>query len=59
MGKLLHFFENNCPDVPKNYWALEKEEILNLAIFILFSFLYLRNISGTYSKYFPNKYLRN
>ena len=49
MGKLFHFFENNCPDVPKKYWALQKEKI-----FILFSFLYLRHIRGTYSKYFQN-----
>ena len=34
------------------YCAHKKEEILNLTIFVRFSFLQLRNIRGTYSKYF-------
>ena len=36
------------------YQALEKEEIVNLKIFVLFGFLQLRNSSGTYSKYLQN-----
>ena len=48
----LRSLKNNCSAVPKKYWVLEKEEIFNLTIFILFSFSYLRNVRGTYSKYF-------
>ena len=36
------------------YWALKKEEILNMTIFVLFPFLQLCNIRGTYSKCFQN-----
>ena len=32
--------------------TLKIEKILNLTIFVPFSFLQLRNISGTYFKYF-------
>ena len=39
MGTLLRFVENYCAAVTKKYWALEKEEILNLAICALFNFL--------------------
>ena len=39
MGKLLRFVENYCAAVTKKYWALEKEEISNLTISALFSFL--------------------
>ena len=35
MGTLLSLLENYCPAVPEKYWALEKQEILNLAIFII------------------------
>ena len=34
------------------FCTLKIEEILNLAIFDPFSFLQLRNIRGTYTKYF-------
>ena len=34
------------------YYTLKIEEILNLTIFVRFSFLQLRNIRGTYCKYF-------
>ena len=34
------------------YYTLKIEEILNLTIFVRFSFLQLRIIRGTYSKYF-------
>ena len=34
----LCFLQNYCAIVTKKYWALEKEEILNLTIFILLSF---------------------
>ena len=54
METLLQFLENYCAAVTKRYWALKKEEILNLTIFVLFSFFQLRNIRGTYSKYFQN-----
>ena len=39
MGKLLRFVENYCAAVTKKYWALEKEEILNLTLSALFSLL--------------------
>ena len=37
-GALLCFLQNYCAVVTKKHWALEKEEILNLTIFILLSF---------------------
>ena len=39
MGKLLRFLENYCSAVTKKYWELKKEEIGNLKILVLFSFL--------------------
>ena len=54
MGKLLRFLKNYCAVVTKKYWALKKEQILNLTSFIVFSFLQLYNIRGTYSKYSQN-----
>ena len=54
MGTLLFFLENYCAAVSKKYWALKKQEILTLTIFVFFRFLQLRNIRRTYSKYFPN-----
>ena len=51
---LLCFCENYCAAVIKKYWALKKQEILNLTVFVLFSLLQFRNIRGTYSKYFQN-----
>ena len=33
------------------YCTLKRDEILNLTIFVLFSFLQLTNISKTYSQY--------
>ena len=54
MGTLLRFLQSYCAAVTKKYWPLEKEEISNLTIFILLSFLLLRNIRGTYSKSFQN-----
>ena len=51
---LFHFSENYCVLVTKRYCALTKEEIINLAIFVRFILLYLRNIRGTFSKYFQN-----
>ena len=41
MGKLFHFLENYFAAVTKRYWTLKKEEILNLTIFFLFSFVIL------------------
>ena len=38
MGTLLRFPENYFAAVSKKYWALKKEEILNLTIFVLISF---------------------
>ena len=38
-GTLLRFLQKYCAVVTKKYWELEKEEILNLTIFVLFSFL--------------------
>ena len=39
MGTPVPFLENYCAALTKKYYALEKEEILNLRIFVLFSFL--------------------
>ena len=39
MGKLLRFFENYCTAVTKKYWALKKEQILNLTTLVVFNFL--------------------
>ena len=39
MGKPLRFLENYCAALTKKYWALKKEQILNLTTFVLFSFL--------------------
>ena len=52
MGTLLRLFENYCAPVTKKYCALKQQEILNLTIIFFFRFLQLRNIRGTYSKYF-------
>ena len=37
-GTLLRFLQNYSVLVTKKYWALEKEEILNLIVLILVSF---------------------
>ena len=58
-GTLLRFLQNYCVFVTKKYWALEKKEILYLAIFNLLSFLWLRNIRWTYSKDFRNNIYEN
>ena len=39
MGTLLCFSENCSVIVNKTYWALKKEEIINLTIIVLCSFL--------------------
>ena len=39
MGTLLRFLQNYCAAVTNKYWAVKKEEIVNLRIFFLFSFL--------------------
>ena len=39
---------------PILFCTLKIEEILNLTIFVRFSFLQLRNIRGTCAKYFSN-----
>ena len=54
MGTLFFFLENYCAAVSKKYWALKKQEILTLTIFVFFRFLQFRNTRRTYSKYFPN-----
>ena len=46
METLLQFLENCCSAVTKKYWALKKEEILNLTIFVLFSFFFNYVILG-------------
>ena len=38
MEILLRFLESYCAPVTKKYWALKKEGIVNLPIFVLFSF---------------------
>ena len=54
METLLQFLENYGAAVTKRYWALKKEEILNLTIFVLFFFFnyvilggHILNISKT------------
>ena len=39
MRTLLLFLENYCAAVTKKYWALKKEETVNLKIFFVFRFL--------------------
>ena len=39
MGTLLRFSESYCPVVSKACWPLKKEEIVKMAIFVLFSIL--------------------
>ena len=39
MGKLLRFLKNYCAAVTKKYWALKKEQILNLTTLVVFNFL--------------------
>ena len=39
MGTLLRFLQNYCSAVTKKYWELKKEQIVNLEILVLFSFL--------------------
>ena len=41
--------------LPKIYCTLKIKVIETLTKFVLFSFLYLGNIRGTYSKYLENK----
>ena len=39
MGTLLRFLQNYCAAVTNKYWAVKKGEIVNVTIFLLFSFL--------------------
>ena len=50
----LRFFINYFTVVSKIDCTLKIDETVNLTMFTLFSFLQLRNIRGTYSKYFQN-----
>ena len=50
----LRFSINYFTVVSKIDCTLKIDETVNLTIFTLFSFLQLRNIRGTYSKYFQN-----
>ena len=54
MGTVLPSLQNYCAALNNKYWAVKKEEIVNLGIFVLFSFLQLCNIRWTYSKHFQN-----
>ena len=38
-GTLLRLLQNYCAALNRKYWAVNKEEIANLGIFVLFSFL--------------------
>ena len=51
-GMFLDFSESYSAFVTKTYWVLQKEEIVNMKIFLLFTHLKLHNIRGTYCKYF-------
>ena len=50
----LRFSINYFTVVSKIDCTLKIDETVNLTMFTLFSFLQLRNIKGTYSKYFQN-----
>ena len=50
----LRFSINYFTVVSKIDCTLKTDETVNLTMFTLFSFLQLRNIRGTYSKYFQN-----
>ena len=50
----LRFSINYFTVVSKINCTLKIDETVNLTMFTLFSFLQLRNIRGTYSKYFQN-----
>ena len=50
----LRFSINYFTVVSKIDCTLKIDETVNLTMFTLFSFLQLRNIRGTYSKYFQN-----
>ena len=54
LGGTIFFSTNHSKVVTKIYCALKIEEILNLRIFFLFSFLQFHNIRETYCKYFEN-----
>ena len=54
MGTLLHFSKYFSAVFNETFWTLTREKIVNMAVFVLFSFLQLCNVKGTYSKYFQN-----
>ena len=58
-GTCIIFCTNYSTISPNVYCTLKIEEVLNLTIFVRFSFLQLRNIRRTYSKYFYKQYFRN
>ena len=39
MGTFLHFSKNFSAVVTKTFWALTREKIVNMTVFVLFSFL--------------------
>ena len=39
MVKLLRFLESYCAALTTKYWALKKQQMLNLTTFVFFSFL--------------------
>ena len=51
-GDRYAFFTNYSTVSTNVYCTIKIKEILNLTIFVPFSLLQLRNIRGTYSKYF-------
>ena len=53
-GDTPSFFYRLFDSFPEIYCTHKIEVIENLKIFVLFSFLNLRNIKGTYSKYFQD-----
>ena len=55
MGRFSVFLKTILQLSSKICWALKRRDIVNPAIFVVFSFLQLCNIKGTYSKYFQNK----
>ena len=55
-GTNLRLSTNYLTVVITTYCALKIEELLNHKKFVIFSFLELRYIRGTYSKYFQNSF---
>ena len=54
MGHFSVFLKTILQLSSKIYWALKRRDIVNPAIFVVFSFLQLCNIRASHSKYLQN-----